>query len=115
VSAAVRASETELRPYQALFEHVELELELAGRGEVEGLTAMGARWDQLIGDLPENPPPAAAPLLARARLVHERTRIELIRMREALIADLGSTKRARRAADGYAGQISRRPRLDRSA
>jgi hypothetical protein len=69
----------------------------------------------LTTGLPERPPPAAAELLQRSRLIHERTRIELIRLREALLAELTGAARARRAADGYAGQLRRRPRLDRSA
>jgi hypothetical protein len=32
-----------------------------------------------------------------------------------VLEELGDTKRARRAAGGYAGQLTRRPRLDRSA
>lgn len=104
-----------LRPYEAMHEHAELELELAGRGEIERLGAMGERWAQLTRDLPASPPAAAAPLLRQARLIHERTRIELIRLRESLLAEIGTNARTRRAAEGYAGQLSRRPRLDRSA
>ncbi|HSZ03983.1 MAG TPA: hypothetical protein VK778_02135 [Solirubrobacteraceae bacterium] len=104
-----------LRPYEAVGEHAELELELAGRGDVESLVALGARWDELVAELPATPPAAAAELLQRARLIHERTRIELIRLRDALLTDLSTATRARRAADGYAGQLRRRPRLDRSA
>ncbi len=115
MSAAGPAADASLRPYEALFEHVELELELAGRGEVEALTAMAGRWESLIGELPQTPPAAAAALLERAKLVHDRTRVELIRLREAVVADLATTKRARRAANGYAGQLRRRPRVDRSA
>jgi hypothetical protein len=48
-------------------------------------------------------------------MIHERTRIELLRVRETLLADVATTARGRRAADGYAGQLRRRPRLDRSA
>jgi hypothetical protein len=104
-----------LRPYEAIHEHAELELELAGRGEVEGLVALGQRWEELTGDLPASPPAAAAPLLRGARLIHERTHIELIRLRESLLAEIGTSARARRTADGYAGQLSRGPRVDRSA
>ena len=104
-----------LRPYEALHEHAELELELVGRGEIEPLGALGERWEQLTRDLPARPPVAAASLLRQARLIHERTRIELIRLRESLLAEIGASARARRAADGYAGQLVRRPRLDRSA
>jgi hypothetical protein len=104
-----------LLSYETLHEHAELELELVGRGEIERLRALGERWEQLTRDLPARPPEAAAPLLRQARLIHERTRIELIRLRESLLAEIGASARARRAADGYAGQLARRPRLDRSA
>jgi len=110
-----RGGEQSLRPYEAIYEHAERELELAGSGDIERLAALGARWQQLIADLPPRPPASAAELLARARLMHERTRIELIRMRELLLAEIATTTRARRAADGYAGQLPRRPRLNRSA
>lgn len=105
----------ELARYRAIYEHAEYELELAGRGEIAGLAALGARWDELIADLPAQPPVAAAELLEHARLMHERTRIELVRLREGLLSELSDAKRARRASDGYAGQLRRRPRLDRSA
>lgn len=104
-----------LRRYEAIHEHAELELELAGRGEIEGLLALGARWDDLTRDLPARPPTAAAPLLERARLIHERTHVELVRLREMLLAEITTTGRAKRTADGYGGQLQRRPRLDRSA
>jgi uncharacterized protein YjiS (DUF1127 family) len=104
-----------LAPYEAIVEHAELELELAGAGDLDGLTALSARWEQLESELPAQPPAAAGLLLERARLVHERTRIELLRLHEALLADLGTTSRARRTADGYAGQLLRRPRLNRTA
>jgi len=109
------AGEPELARYDAIYAHAELELELAGRGELEGLIALGARWEELVADLPEQPPPAALELLQRARLIHERTGVELSRLRELLLGELAATSRGRRAADGYAGQLSRRPRLDRSA
>jgi hypothetical protein len=104
-----------LRPYEAIHEHAELELELAGRGEMERLATMGERWARLTRDLPARPPEEAGPLLRQARLLHDRTRIELIRRRESLLREIGTSARARRTADGYAGQLSRSPRLDRSA
>jgi hypothetical protein len=104
-----------LQPYEAIHEHAELELELAGRGEVERLGPLGERWEQLTRDLPDRPPAEAGSLLRQARLIHERTRIELIRLRESLLAEIGTSARARRAAQGYAGQLPRRSRLDRSA
>jgi hypothetical protein len=101
--------------YAALLEHAELELELAGRGELEQLSVLGERWDELTGGLPAEPPAAAASLLQRALLIHERTHIELIRLREALLAELETSGRAQRAADGYSGQFARHSRVDRSA
>jgi hypothetical protein len=102
-------------PYEALNEHAELELELAGRGEIERLAALRTRWEELVGELPAQPPVAVAPLLERAQLIHQRTRIELLRLREALLEEIAKTLQARRAADGYAGQLRRGARLDRSA
>ena len=104
-----------LEPYQAILAHAELELELAGRGEVQALSALSARWDELTRELPAEAPAAAASLLQRATLIHERTRIELLRLREDLLQEISRTSRARRTADGYSGQLARRPRLDRSA
>jgi hypothetical protein len=102
-------------PYEAILEHAELELELAGRGEVEPLSALGARWEELTARLPAQPPAVARELLERAQLIHQRTHIELVRLREALLSEVSGARRARRASDGYAGQLPRRPRLDRSA
>jgi hypothetical protein len=104
-----------LRPYREIKEHAELELEMAGRGELERLAALGERWDQLTGDLPSHPPLAAAALLRGARLIHERTRVELLRLREALLVEISTSARTRRAAEGYGSQLPRRTRVDHSA
>lgn len=101
--------------YDAIHAHAELELELAGAGEIDRLSALDGRWEELIEGLPPQPPLAAAEVLHRARLIHERTHIELERLREMLLSDFATTTRSKRAADGYAGQLRRRPRLDRSA
>jgi hypothetical protein len=114
-SAFEHAEEPLLARYRAIHDHAELELELAGRGEIEDLAALGPRWEELTSGLPAQPPAAAAQLLQTARLIHERTHIELVRLRETLLSELAANKRGRRAADGYAGQLRRRPRLDRSA
>ena len=75
-----------------------------GSGDVDGLRALASAGTSWSPSCPTRPPPAAAPLLERARLIHERTRIELMRLREALLAR-PRHRRARRAApaDGYAG------------
>ena len=104
-----------LGSYEALNEHAELELELAGRGEIARLTALQTRWEERVGELPADPPATVAPLLERAQLIHQRTRIELLRLREVLLEEIAKTLQARRAADGYAGQLRRGARLDRSA
>lgn len=113
--APTNDGQVSLRPYEALHEHAELELELVGRGEIDRLGALGERWEQLTRDLPTRPPAAAAPLLRTARLIHERTRIELIRLRESLLAEIGTSARARRAANGYAGQLPPRVTVDHRA
>lgn len=116
MSAAVsHRPEATLAPYEAIMAHAELELELAGRGELEHLAELGASWEELVAGLPACPPVAAASLLVRAKLMHERTHIELIRLRERLLSDVSLTKRAQRAADGYAPKLGARPRLNRRA
>jgi hypothetical protein len=117
VSAAAREHDADgaLAPYRAVHAHAERELELAGRGDVDGLVALGESWEELIAGLPTRPPLAAASLLERAQLIHERTRIELIRLRDALMAEFTTSTRASRTVHGYRGQVPRRPRLDRSA
>lgn len=115
MSAAAAADQELIARYRAIVDHAELELELAGRGELDALDELGARWPELIAGLPARPPAEVGPLLERALLIHERTRIELIRLNEAVLADLAQARKARRTADGYAGQLQARPRLDRSA
>ena len=111
----LEAARAAIEPYQAILAHAELELELAGRGEVQALSALSKRWEVLVRELPDKPPAAAAALLQRANLIHERTRVELLRLREDLLSEISTTSRARRTAQGYAGQLLRRPRLDRTA
>jgi hypothetical protein len=108
-------SSVPLERYEAILRHAELELELAGKGDLERLQELGERWDALVAELPEPPPQPALGLLQRAALVHERTGIELLRLRDALLGELATSRRASRTAAGYAGQLGPRPRLDRSA
>ncbi len=105
----------ELARYEAILAHTELELELAGRGDIDGLAALGEVWEELTADLPESPPPAARTLLERARLISERARIDLIRMREGLLVENAAALHAKRAADGYSRGLPRGSQLDRSA
>ena len=72
------------------------------------------RWQQLVSNLPDPPPRAAGPILERARMLHERTRIELIRLRDSLLGDVATASTAKRTAAGY-GAAATAPRLDRTA
>jgi hypothetical protein len=105
----------ELVRYEAILAHAELELELAGRGDIDGLEALGESWLELMEPLPQSVPPAARALLERARLISERARIELIRMREAVLLDSAASLHAKRAADGYGRELRPEPQLSRSA
>jgi hypothetical protein len=105
----------DLARYEEIAAHAELELELAGRGALADLEGLQQRWEELVAELPERPPADAAPVLARARLLHERTRIELVRVREALLAEVAVASRAKRTAAGYAGPARHARALDRSA
>jgi hypothetical protein len=108
-------STDELAPYEAIMAHAELELELAGRGDVEGLAALGSRWEELTADLPGTPPVSAGTLLERARMIHERTRVDLARIRDGLLVQCATASRAKRAATGYGRELRRLPQLDRNA
>jgi len=115
MTARPAAEADRLAPYEAILEHAEHELELAGRAELEQLRALAPRWQELIDELPSPAPPAAAGLLERATLIHERTRIELIRVRELLLAEMATVRHARAAAEGYGRRPDARPALERSA
>jgi hypothetical protein len=105
-----------LDPYAAILELSERELELAGMGRIDDLHALGEEWRALVAQLPAQPPVAARPLLERAALAHERTHVELLRLREAMLCDMRTTAQASRVAHGYAQQERRRiRRIDRSA
>jgi len=108
-----RAGES-LEPYESILRHAELELELAGQGDIDSLQELAERWPALTAGLPDRPPQAAGPLLQRAALIHERTRIELVRLREALLGNLATSAQAKRAASGYGRGLRRGPQLDRN-
>jgi hypothetical protein len=114
-AASAGTASSPLLRYEALHAHAELELELAGRADLDGLGELRDHWQELSAGLPAVAPPEAAGVLERALLIHERTSIELQRLRDTLLSELQQTTRARRTADGYAGQLRRGPRLDRRA
>jgi hypothetical protein len=88
-------------PYEALLAHVELELELAGRGDLDGLAALAPRWRELAESVASTPSSAGGETLARARLIHERTHVELLRNREGVLRELADVRRSRSAARAY--------------
>jgi hypothetical protein len=105
----------ELAPYEALLAHAEVELELAGSGDIERLAALAPLWQQLIAALPAGPPSGAAELIERATLMHERTRVELLRVRDALLAEMATVRRARETATGYARPTAPEHRREHNA
>jgi hypothetical protein len=115
VSRASAAPDGALDRYEALLAHAELELELAGAAELDRLVELAPRWEQLIAALEDPPPPAAGELIERARLIHDRSRVELIRVRELLQSELAVVRRAREAAAGYGGPGPAGATLERSA
>jgi hypothetical protein len=102
-------------PYAALLAHAELELELVGRGELDAVAALAPRWGELVAMLPERAPEGATDELARALLVHERTRIELLRGSDAVRRELADIRRARAAARGYGRRAHVGRAVERSA
>lgn len=104
-----------LAPYDALVAYAERELELAGRGELARLQELADGFEAIVAMLPSIPPPEAAELIMRAQLMHERTRIELLRTREVLLAELATLRRARAAAGGYGRQGAPRAAVEHCA
>jgi hypothetical protein len=94
---------------------VRRQLEVVTDGETAELRSLEDTWDKLVGEAPSDPPAAAAPLLAEAAALTERTRSQLLRMHAALQHDAGVAAQASRAARGYATQVSRVHRIDRGA
>jgi hypothetical protein len=115
VSHAPGGDEPLLSAYRELLALSELELELAGRGEIDALDALGARWQELRAALPATAPAKVAPILSRARVLHERTRVELLRVHEQLLAEAATAGRARRTAQGYGSELQARVRVEASA
>ena len=91
----------ETQPYEALASLIERELELVSQRSFEELHALDEARSALIESMPESPPLSAQPALERCRLLEKRVEIELLRVREALLLELGRVRQAQRAAEGY--------------
>ena len=102
-------------PYERLADSFERELELVGEGRLDEGADLAADRDALIATLPATPPASARPALERAQLMSKRVMIEIVRRRDAVLADLGRVAQGDRTARGYAPNRRRRLHIDASA
>jgi hypothetical protein len=106
---------TDVAAYERLAELAELELEYAGRGQVDRIMALIRERTAIVETLPKKPPPAALHALQRALMLQERTTIDLIRGREQLLLTLMSLRKTQRAANGYGATVAHVSRTDQLA
>ncbi|HEX4672699.1 MAG TPA: hypothetical protein VH279_10550 [Solirubrobacteraceae bacterium] len=102
-------------PYERLADSFERELEFVGEGRFDEVVQLAADRDALIATLPATPPASARPALERAQLISKRVMIEIVRRRDAVVAELGRVAQADRTARGYAPKRPRRLHIDASA
>ncbi|MGZ4195999.1 MAG: hypothetical protein ACXVFQ_06495 [Solirubrobacteraceae bacterium] len=102
-------------PYERLAESFERELELVGEGRLDEVAQLASSREALIASLPATPPASARPALERAQLLSKRVMVEILRRRDAVLADLGRVAQGDRTARGYAPKRSRRLHIDASA
>ena len=107
-------STPETAPYEALAAMIERELELLGESRLEELAELKLARTQLVDSMPDAPPAAACEVLERCALLQQRVRIEILRVREAVLLELVQLERVRRTAEGYAPRRNR-PRISASA
>ena len=98
-----------VQPYEALAALIERELQLVSERSFEELQALKDVREELQSSLPAVPPEAARSTLERCRQLQKRVEIELLRVRELLLLDLGRVRHAQRTADGYAPARRRVP------
>ena len=107
-------STPETAPYEALAAMIERELELLGESRLEELAELKLARNQLVDSMPDAPAAAAHEVLERCALLKQRVRIEILRVREAVLLELVQLERVRRTAEGYAPRRTR-PRISASA
>ncbi len=90
------------QPYEALAALIERELQLVSERSFDELEVLREVRAELQRSLPDTPPEAARATLERCRQLQKRVEIELLRVRELLLLELGRVRQAQRAADGYA-------------
>ena len=98
-----------IQPYEALAALIERELQLVSERSFDELQALTQVRAELQSLLPASPPESARATLERCRQLTKRVEIELLRVREALLLELGRVRQAQRAADGYAPARRRVP------
>ena len=91
-----------VEPYEALAALIERELQLVSERSFDELQALKQVRAELQNSLMGTPPEAARATLERCRQLQKRVEIELLRVREVLLLDLGRVRQAQRAATGYA-------------
>lgn len=89
-------------PYEALASLIERQLQLVGERRFDELENLDRVVAELRAALPQTAPASARPALERAAKLNKRVEIEIQRVREALLLELGQVHQALRAADGYA-------------
>jgi hypothetical protein len=102
-------------PYETLASLIERELQLVSERNFEALEALRQVRAELQSSLPATPPAAAGATLRRCSQLQKRVEIELLRVREALLLELGRVQHGRRAAHGYAPLRNRGRRVAASA
>ena len=103
------------QPYETLARNLERELELIGDGAFDALAALHDERAALLESLPATPPAEARPALQRAALMNKRVEIEILRRREALLAETANAERVERTARGYAPAVENRPHVRATA
>ena len=88
--------------YETLASILERELTLVAERKFDQLEDLKTLRAELLRSLPDVPPAEAAATLERCRKLSKRVEIELLRVREAMLLELGHVRHAQRTADGYA-------------
>ena len=97
------------QPYEALAALIERELQLVSERSFDELQSLEHVRAELQSSLGATPPESARATLERCRQLTKRVDIELLRVREVLLLELGRVRQAQRAATGYAPARTRIP------
>jgi hypothetical protein len=108
-------NDPQTEPYEQLADLIERELQLVAERRFDELERLEQLRSTLQNSLPAVPPVAARPALQRGLLLHKRLQIELLRVREAVLHELGHLRRAQRTAVGYAPPRANGRRVTTSA